>query len=75
MSIPYNNDTRESYVHGQAAEHLHWAEVHHMLGNQRSSWLQLLYYAMVEDIYGTHWDKLKENREATQINPRPSSST
>ena len=74
MSIPYNNDTRESYVHGQAAEHLHWAEVHHKLGNQRSSWLALLYYAMVEDTYGTHWDKL-EHRETTQTNPRSSSST
>ena len=58
MSIPYNNDTRESYVHGQAAEHLHWAEVYHMLGHQRSSWLALFYYAMAEDFYGTHWDKL-----------------
>jgi hypothetical protein len=58
MSIPYNNETRESYTRSQAAEHLHWAEVHHKLGNARSMWLQLFYYAMVEDIYGTHWDKL-----------------
>ena len=58
MSIPYNDDTRESYVRRQAAEHLHWAEVHHRLGHQRSSWLAMFYYAMVEDIYGKHWDKL-----------------
>jgi hypothetical protein len=54
MSIPYNNETRESYARRQAAEHLHWAEVHHKLGNARSMWLQLLYYAMVEDIFGAH---------------------
>ena len=64
MSIPYNNDTRETYVNRQAAEHLHWAEVHHKLGNDRSMWLQLFYYAMVEDLYGTHWDKLKEKENA-----------
>jgi len=58
MTIPYNNETRESYTRSQAAEHLHWADVHHKLGNDRSMWLQLFYYAMVEDIYGTHWDKL-----------------
>ena len=60
MSVPLNTDTRESYIKRQAAEHLHWAGVHHRLGNTRSSWLQLLYFAMAEDIYGTHWDKLEE---------------
>lgn len=58
MSISYNNGTRKSYVNGQAAEHLHWAEVYHMLGNQRSSWLSLFYYAMADDFHGTHWDWL-----------------
>ena len=46
MSAPLNTDTRETYVNRQAAEHLHWAEVHHRLGHGRSSWLQMLYYAM-----------------------------
>ena len=60
MSAPLNTDTRESYVNRQAAEHLHWAEVHHRLGHQRSSWLALFYYAMTDDVYGTHWDKLND---------------
>ena len=62
MSVPLNTDTRGSYVERMKAEFLHWAEVHHRLGNQNSSWLQLLCYAMAEDIYGEHWDKLNERR-------------
>ncbi len=64
MTVPLNTDTRETYVNRQADEHLHWAEVHHRLGHGRSSWLQLLYYAMAEDIYGTHWDKLNDKRQS-----------
>jgi len=59
MTVPFNTDTRETYVNRQAAEHLHRAEMHHWLGNSASSWIQLFYYAMVEDIYGEHWDKIK----------------
>jgi hypothetical protein len=62
MSVPLNTDTRETYVNRQAAEHLHWAEVHHRLGHQRSMWIQLFNYAMTEDVYGTHWEKLNERR-------------
>ena len=58
--IPYNDDTRESYVQRMADTHLHVAMGHHKIGNNRSMWLQLLYYAMAEDVYGTHWDRLKE---------------
>jgi hypothetical protein len=58
MSIPYNNETREAYTDRMEQSHLWVALAHHKLGNDRSMWLQLLYYAMVEDIYGTHWDKL-----------------
>lgn len=59
----YNDDTRESYISRMEAEHLHWAEIHHRLGHQRSMWLQLLYRAMSQDIYGEHWDKLQERKK------------
>jgi hypothetical protein len=62
MTVPLNTDTRERYIERNADQHLHTAEVHHRLGHGRSSWLQMLYYAMTEDIYGTHWDKLNERR-------------
>jgi hypothetical protein len=58
MSIPYINETREAYTDRMEQSHLWVALAHHKLGNDRSMWLQLFYYAMVEDIYGTHWDKL-----------------
>ena len=57
--IPYNTDTRESYVQRMAEGHLHSAMVHHKIGHERSMWLFLLYYAMAEDLYGEHWDDLK----------------
>ena len=58
MTVPLNTDTRESYINRQAADHLHVAEVHYRIGNSASSWIQLFYYAMAEDIYGEHWDKI-----------------
>ena len=57
--IPYNDDTRESYVQRMADGHLHSAMVHHKIGHERSMWLFLLYYAMSEDLYGAHWDYLE----------------
>ena len=57
--IPYNDDTRESYVQRMADGHLHSAMVRHKLGHEHSMWLFLLYYAMAEDLYGEHWDDLK----------------
>lgn len=59
MTVPYLADTRQSYVQRMADNHLHIAEAHHKIGNNRSMWLQLLYRAMAEDVYGTHWDDLK----------------
>jgi len=62
MSVPYNDDTRESYVARQKAEHLYWAKIHYELKGKEtiSMWIALLNYAMSEDLYGGHWDKLKE---------------
>ena len=65
MTAPYNDDTRESYVQRMKDGHLHVAQVHHRLGNNRSMWLALLYYAMSEDIYGEHWDRLNKTMEQT----------
>jgi predicted SnoaL-like aldol condensation-catalyzing enzyme len=45
--------------------HLHVAQVHHKLGNKRSTFLALLYWAMSDDIYGEHWDKVQEKRNET----------
>jgi hypothetical protein len=47
-----------------ADNHLHVAMTHHKIGNNRSMWLQMLYYAMAEDVYGTHWDDLKRRGKA-----------
>lgn len=60
MTVPLNTDTRESYVNRRAAGHLHVAETHYKLRNSTASWIQLFYYAMAEDIYGEHWDKLND---------------
>ena len=62
MSGPNNDDTRESYVARQKAEHLYWAKIHYELKGKEtiSMWIALLNYAMSEDLYGGHWDKLKE---------------
>ena len=62
MSVPYNDDTRKSYVARQKAEHLYWAKIHFELKSKEniSMWIALLNYAMSEDLYGNHWDKLQE---------------
>ena len=62
MSVPYIDDTRESYVARQKAEHLYWAKIHFELKSKEtiSMWIALLNYAMSEDLYGNHWDKLQE---------------
>lgn len=63
MSVPYNDDTRQSYVGRHRALHLDMAETHYDLGNKLSMWLQLFTWAQAEEIYGTHWDKLKEKKK------------
>jgi len=63
MTVPYLADTKQSYVQLMADNHLHIAEVHHKIGNNRSMWLSLLYYAMAEDVYGEHWDYVNRLKE------------
>jgi len=59
MSVPYNDDTRESYVGRMTAMHLALAEMHHYLNNKLSMWLHLSTWVQCEEIYGGHWDDLK----------------
>lgn len=63
MSVPYNDDTRQSYVQRMKDGYLHIAHVHHELKQERSMWLALLYYAMAQDLYGEHWDYLQRREK------------
>ena len=60
MSVPYNDDTKESYIERMKATCLDIAETHHALRNELSMWQHLFTWVQCEEIYGTHWDKLKE---------------
>ena len=64
MSTPYENETREAFTQRMTDGHLDVAKVHFALGYDRSVWEHLLSYAMAEDVYGEHWDKLKEKENA-----------
>ena len=57
--IPYNTDTRESYIQRVKDGYLHIANLHYELNHDQPVWLALLYYAMAEDLYGEHWDYLQ----------------
>jgi len=61
--IPYIEERREDYVGRAKEQHMILA---HMFGKhhstERSMWLQLFYWAMADEIYGTHWDKLQEKK-------------
>ena len=60
MTVPYIDDTRESYVNRMKARHLYLAELQHYLGNSFSMWQQLFTWVRCEELYGEHWDELKE---------------
>ena len=64
MSGPNIHDTRESYIARHKAEHLYWAKIHYGLKRKEtvSMWISLMNYAMSEDLYGDHWDKLQEKK-------------
>ena len=65
--IPYNNDTRESYIKRCTANHLVLAETYCNGGYERSMWIQLLTWVQAEEIYGDHWDKLKEKEKENEL--------
>jgi len=58
VSVPYNDDAREAYVLRNSENHLEVAKKHHALGHARSMWIQLFMWAMREEIYGEHWDRM-----------------
>ena len=60
MTVPYNNDTREIYIERQKENQLWSAKRHYELGNELSMWQALFTWVQCEEIYGAHWDKLKE---------------
>ena len=60
--IPYNNEAREAYVARHAEKHMIAAKIHHALGHDQPVWVQLFTWAMSEEIYGEHWDKLQEKK-------------
>jgi hypothetical protein len=57
---PRINETRKEYVARCKANHLAASEMYPK--DNQSMWLQLLYYAMAEDIYGEHWDNLHKEK-------------
>ena len=59
MSVPYNDDTRETYIQRMKDGYLHIAMTHHELNHNQPMWLALLYYAIADDLYGEHWDNLQ----------------
>ena len=61
--IPENSDTRESYVTRQAEDHLELAKCHHAFGGDATMWIQLLFWAMAEEIYGEHWDNIHRSKK------------
>ena len=62
MTVPYTDDTRESYVTRMKDRHLYFAELQHRFGNSFSMWQQLFAWVQSEEIYGNHWDELKEKQ-------------
>jgi len=58
MSVPYNDDTRQSYIERMKATCLNMAETHHTLRNDLSMWQYLFTWVQCEEIYGKHWDRI-----------------
>ena len=59
--IPYIEERREDYVNRAKEQHLILANM--FCGHtsiERSMWLQLFYWAMADDIYGEHWDRISK---------------
>ena len=60
MTVPYNDDTRKTYVEWQKVNHLAIATLYYEHGLDRAMWQQLFTWVQCEEIYGAHWDKLQE---------------
>ena len=59
MSVPYNDDTKESYIKRHEEGQLWVAKRHCELGNELSMWQALFTWVQCEEIYGWHWDKIR----------------
>jgi hypothetical protein len=64
MSVPYNYDTKESYVDRMTAIQLDIAQECHAIGHEKAMWIHLFTWVRCEEIYSEHWDDLK-TRENT----------
>lgn len=59
----YNDDTRETYVERRKAENLAQAERSYKInGSHRNIWIFLFQWAMAEEEYGEHWDKIHKEK-------------
>ena len=58
MSIPYIDESRQDYIDRQKGNQLHFAELHHKLGNEQGVWVHLFAWAQCDEIYGEHWDRV-----------------
>ena len=62
MSVPLNNDPRESYIERHEEGQLWVAKRHCEMGNELSMWQALFTWVQCEEIYGTHWDKVRSEK-------------
>jgi hypothetical protein len=62
--IPYINDTRERYVKRCKEEHFFWAKRAHNVGAMQAMWVALWHWAIAEDLYGEHWDKITKEKKS-----------
>ena len=68
----YNDDTRETYVERRKAENLAQAERSYEInGSHRNVWIFLFQWAMAEELYGEHWDKVHDNKPAVSKSATP----
>jgi truncated hemoglobin YjbI len=59
----YNDDTRETYVERRKAENLAQAKRSYEInGSHRNVWIFLFQWAMAEEEYGEHWDKVHKEK-------------
>ena len=68
----YNDDTRETYVERRKAENLAQAERSYEInGSHRNVWIFLFQWAMAEEEYGDHWDKIHMKKPAVSKSKTP----
>lgn len=67
-----NNDTRESYIERCKAENLAQAERYYEIcPNAINVWIFLFQWAMAEEEYGEHWDKVYSKQPSVSKSKTP----